>query len=230
MLSAFVTCDITHALSKAALKAFYGHHPLVIRPDDVWFCIAQGFATHVRENAESLRSRFVTHSGKKKLVVVTENSSRTRIWSTGKSASFAWRIDPTPSSTSGMSKDQTSPAFLKGSRALRCSTSMSLRGANTLCASSRGCSAWNRASRHTRSPLLLDGRFFTTSRSPVGPASSMDAMSASLGAGLMYSFRARCADLGTACGGWAPPPARALPGPFAAAVFSPRLAWRGHRT
>ncbi len=64
-----VSCDTQHALVKAAHDAFYDHHPLVLRPDDVWFCIAQGFATHVNEHVELLRERFVTHEGKKKLIV-----------------------------------------------------------------------------------------------------------------------------------------------------------------
>lgn len=64
-----VSCDTQHAFVKAAHDAFYDHHPLVIRPDDIWFCIAQGFAAHVRQNAEVLRSRLVTHEGKRTLVV-----------------------------------------------------------------------------------------------------------------------------------------------------------------
>src|SRR5262245_39193450 len=63
------SCDTTHAFAKAAHDAFYGHHPLTIRPDDVWFCIAQGFAAHVNNNVEKLRSSFVMHAGKAKLVV-----------------------------------------------------------------------------------------------------------------------------------------------------------------
>jgi Domain of unknown function (DUF4419) len=64
-----VSCDTTHAFVKAVHDAFYDHLPLVIRPDDVWFCIAQGFAAHVRETSEHLRSRFVAHAGKKTLRV-----------------------------------------------------------------------------------------------------------------------------------------------------------------
>jgi hypothetical protein len=64
-----VSCDTSHAFVKAAHDAFYEHHPLVIRPDDVWFCIAQGFATHVNQHAGTLRSRFVAHQGQKRLVV-----------------------------------------------------------------------------------------------------------------------------------------------------------------
>ncbi len=65
----FAACTTQHPFAKAAHDAFYDHHPLVIRPDDVWFCIAQGFALHVRENAEELRERFVRHEGKERLVV-----------------------------------------------------------------------------------------------------------------------------------------------------------------
>jgi hypothetical protein len=64
-----VTCDTAHAFARAAHDAFYLHYPLVIRPDDVWFCIAQGFAAHVNENAEALRPRFVRHEGKLTLTV-----------------------------------------------------------------------------------------------------------------------------------------------------------------
>jgi hypothetical protein len=64
-----VSCDTMHAFARAAHDAFYDHHPLVIRPDDIWFCVTQGFATHVAQNQEALRSRLVSHEGKKKLGV-----------------------------------------------------------------------------------------------------------------------------------------------------------------
>ena len=50
-------------------RAYSSHYPLVLSPDDVWTAIAQGFATHINENAEALRSRFVAHEGKVDLVV-----------------------------------------------------------------------------------------------------------------------------------------------------------------
>ncbi len=68
-----VRCDIRNAFAVAAHDAFYDHHPLLIRPDDVWFCVAQGFAIHVREIAEALRARFVEHAGKRKLRVPRED-------------------------------------------------------------------------------------------------------------------------------------------------------------
>lgn len=58
-----------HAFASAAKEAFYGHFPLVITPDAVWFCIAQGFASHIALNAEALRERLVRHQGKEKLIV-----------------------------------------------------------------------------------------------------------------------------------------------------------------
>ena len=49
--------------------AYHRHYPLVLTPDAVWMCIAQGFAHHVSQNAEKLRNMFVDHDGKKTLVV-----------------------------------------------------------------------------------------------------------------------------------------------------------------
>ena len=64
-----VICDDLNPFAAAAHRAFFDHRPLVISPDAVWFCIAQGFVQHVAQNAERLRHRFVQHEGKLKLVV-----------------------------------------------------------------------------------------------------------------------------------------------------------------
>jgi len=56
--------EAAHPLIEAVHTAFAGHYPLVLSPDDVWLCLAQGFAMHVEANAEALRSRFVRHEGK----------------------------------------------------------------------------------------------------------------------------------------------------------------------
>lgn len=64
-----VCANDVHGLAQAVHEAFYLHYPLVLSPDAVWFCIAQGFAHHVALNAEALRARFVRHEGKKKLAV-----------------------------------------------------------------------------------------------------------------------------------------------------------------
>lgn len=58
-----------HGFVSAATVAFEAHYPLVLSPDDVWLCLAQGFAAHVRLHAEELRSRFVAHQGKAMLAV-----------------------------------------------------------------------------------------------------------------------------------------------------------------
>jgi hypothetical protein len=64
-----VLCDNTHPLVQMAHKAFYEHRPIVLSPDAIWFCLAQGFAHHVNRNVERLRNRFVKHEGKVLLVV-----------------------------------------------------------------------------------------------------------------------------------------------------------------
>jgi len=64
-----VCCKDTHPFAQSAHDAFYDHFPLTISPDDIWFCLVQGFANHVNLNAEALRHKFVNHSGKLKLLV-----------------------------------------------------------------------------------------------------------------------------------------------------------------
>ena len=49
--------------------AYERHYPLVISPDDIWMCIAQGFGAHVNANAEKLRHLFVKHEGKEVIKV-----------------------------------------------------------------------------------------------------------------------------------------------------------------
>ena len=53
----------------AVHAAYHSHYPLVLSPDMIWQCVAQGFAIHVNKNAEKLRHLFVAHEGKKKIVV-----------------------------------------------------------------------------------------------------------------------------------------------------------------
>jgi len=64
-----VACTDVSPLVQMAHDAFYEHRPIALSPDVVWFTIAQGFATHVNANVETLRARFVRHAGKAKLVV-----------------------------------------------------------------------------------------------------------------------------------------------------------------
>ncbi|HBE18174.1 MAG TPA: hypothetical protein DEG17_01220 [Cyanobacteria bacterium UBA11149] len=58
-----------HPLAQAVHTAFSEHRPLLLTPDIVWITLAQGFAQHINNHSETLRSQFVSHQGKKKLVV-----------------------------------------------------------------------------------------------------------------------------------------------------------------
>jgi len=53
-----------HAFVNAVHLAFSEHRPMVFTPDTVWMTLAQGFAQHVNNHAEALRSRLVQHKGK----------------------------------------------------------------------------------------------------------------------------------------------------------------------
>jgi len=53
--------------------AYADHRPFTLSPDMIWLLICQGFANHVNNNAESLRSMFVNFSGKTTLVVQTNS-------------------------------------------------------------------------------------------------------------------------------------------------------------
>jgi hypothetical protein len=59
-----------HPLVTAAHTAFDQHYPLVLSPDDIWLCIAQGFGLHVNAHAEALRSRLVRWKSGKQLIKV----------------------------------------------------------------------------------------------------------------------------------------------------------------
>ncbi|KZW02476.1 hypothetical protein EXIGLDRAFT_734597 [Exidia glandulosa HHB12029] len=65
-----------NGLVHTALRAYNGHHALIIRPDDVWLAIVAQFSFFVNapENSERLRGRFVAHEGKKKLVVTASGT------------------------------------------------------------------------------------------------------------------------------------------------------------
>jgi hypothetical protein len=67
-LGNLVACKL-HPFLGAVHYAFAEHYPLILSPDDVWLCIAQGFALHVDANAEALRGQFVRHEGKAKIEI-----------------------------------------------------------------------------------------------------------------------------------------------------------------
>jgi len=45
------------------------HGEIILSPDDIWFQISLAFSQHVNINSEALREKFVSHKGKKKLIV-----------------------------------------------------------------------------------------------------------------------------------------------------------------
>lgn len=61
---------MAHRFVGAVHKAFSEHRPLAISPDHIWLMICQGFARHVKLNAESLRHLFVEHEGTSRLTVI----------------------------------------------------------------------------------------------------------------------------------------------------------------
>ncbi len=61
----------THGLVNAVYVAFSQHRPLVLTPDALWITLAQGFAHHITNHAEALRSSVVRHRGKNTLEATT---------------------------------------------------------------------------------------------------------------------------------------------------------------
>ncbi len=63
-----------HVLKNSFISTIHScwsnHYSLTLSPDMIWLCIAQGLAQHINKHSEKLRSKFVEHEGKKKLVVV----------------------------------------------------------------------------------------------------------------------------------------------------------------
>lgn len=51
-------------LFHAVYLAYTHHIPLILSPDHIWLTIIQGLSHHIKENAEELRSKFVSFEGK----------------------------------------------------------------------------------------------------------------------------------------------------------------------
>ena len=62
-----------HCVFNGYVQAFKEHRPITISPDIFWLLIIQGFANHVNNNVEKLRSMFVDFEGKKELTVIRYN-------------------------------------------------------------------------------------------------------------------------------------------------------------
>lgn len=67
----FMTC---------VLRAYSSHLPLRLSPDAVWFAITHGLSHHVNANSEKLRSKFVSHEGKKVLQIFVPPSFTDKDW------------------------------------------------------------------------------------------------------------------------------------------------------
>jgi hypothetical protein len=69
-----------HPLAGAVHLAFSEHRPLRLTPDHIWLTIAQGFAHHVNNNAEALRSRLVGSQDRMVLQVTTLGLDEPEDW------------------------------------------------------------------------------------------------------------------------------------------------------
>jgi hypothetical protein len=72
---------VDNGFIRAGITAYNDHHHLIIRPEDIWFSILTQFSLYVNANAESLRSIFVSHEGKRKLVLEGTDTIHTDDWS-----------------------------------------------------------------------------------------------------------------------------------------------------
>lgn len=60
----------TNGLIWAVFEAYSKHHHLVLRPEDIWSAILCQVGFYINANAEELRDYFVSHQGRKELVVL----------------------------------------------------------------------------------------------------------------------------------------------------------------
>ncbi|HNP83421.1 MAG TPA: DUF4419 domain-containing protein [Nitrospira sp.] len=70
----------THGLVNAVYVAFSQHRPLVLTPDAIWITLAQGFAHHITNHAEALRSSVVRHKGTMTLQAETVELQASQHW------------------------------------------------------------------------------------------------------------------------------------------------------
>jgi hypothetical protein len=64
----------------AFLYAYNNHGDVKITPDDVWITIVLYFKEYVNTNAEKLRTKFVSHEGKKELTVTAGKETNESQW------------------------------------------------------------------------------------------------------------------------------------------------------
>ncbi|KAF8665565.1 hypothetical protein AX16_000024 [Volvariella volvacea WC 439] len=63
------------------VHAYIEHHHLSIRPDDVWICVLGQLALYTQAHAEEMRYQFISHEGKKELVVERDSNRFNADWS-----------------------------------------------------------------------------------------------------------------------------------------------------
>lgn len=68
------------AFYTAFLEAYNSHQGVILSPDDIWLFIILQLSKYINDHAEELRSVFVQHDGKKKLVVTTTGEKDERQW------------------------------------------------------------------------------------------------------------------------------------------------------
>jgi len=61
-----------HPFLTGILNSCIDHRPFVISPDILWLLISQGFARHITQNAEELRSQVVNFEGRKTLTIISD--------------------------------------------------------------------------------------------------------------------------------------------------------------
>eukprot|EP01084_Bolivina_argentea_P022842 42489_1 len=61
--------DIFHGFARSLDIAYFDHYPLRIKVSHIWLLIMHSLAAHIDVNAEKLRSKYVKHNGKKKLII-----------------------------------------------------------------------------------------------------------------------------------------------------------------
>lgn len=62
-----------HPFLTGLFNAYKDHRPVVLSPDMIWLLISQGFARHIDQNREALRSKLVDFEGKKVLTVIAND-------------------------------------------------------------------------------------------------------------------------------------------------------------
>lgn len=64
----------TDVLYKCIVDAYADHRPLILSPDMIWLVLFQAFSHHISIEPEKYRDRFVSHKGKKDIMIVTDQN------------------------------------------------------------------------------------------------------------------------------------------------------------